>query len=424
MKQNPASDRIMRLLFWETTIKCNLSCAHCRRIEDDQAAITDLSTEQGMDLIDQLAEAGRSQPMMPVLVFSGGEPLCRDDLFELVAHAREKGLIPALASNGTLIDSAVAAKIKASGIARVSISLDGATAEIHNKLRQSEGSFEGTLDGIKHLCENDVPFQVNITLTKHNAHQLRQTYDLAKSLGAVALHIFMLVPVGCGQTLAETDMLSPQQYERMLVEICSLDKLAELQVKVTCGPHYQRVIRQQGLYEARHEVPGAPHQVAEGPGGGGKGHNAEPTLMGQLWVARPVARPSWPCVTRASSPGLIQKPPETDALYPVPGRSSHGSSKGCLAGLGVLFVSHQGDVFPCGYLPVNCGNILKTKLSDIWQNSKDLARMRDADSLEGKCGLCGYRHLCGGCRARAYAATGNYMAEEPFCAYIPPQAIS
>lgn len=356
----------MRLLFWETTIKCNLKCAHCRRIEDDQAVVTDLSTEQGMDLIDQLAQVGKSQPMMPVLVFSGGEPLCRVDLFDLVAYARQTGLTLALASNGTMIDSTVAQKIKASGIARVAISLDGATAEVHNKLRQLEGSFEAALQGIGHLHDKDVPFQVNITLSKHNAHQLQEVYDLVKSLGAVALHIFMLVPVGCGQTLAETDMLSPQQYEKMLIEICNLDGLGELQVKVTCGPHYERVIRQQGLYKTR------------------KGH-----------------------------PGGA-----------APGRHEHGSSKGCLAGLGILFVGHQGDVFPCGYLPVNCGNILKTTLADIWQNNKDLARMRDPGSLEGKCGRCGYRQICGGCRARAYAATKDYMAEEPFCAYIPPQAMT
>jgi radical SAM protein with 4Fe4S-binding SPASM domain len=158
-------------------------------------------------------------------------------------------------------------------------------------------------------------------------------------------------------------MLSPKQYEQMLIEICRLDGLGELQVKVTCGPHYQRVIRERGLYKAR------------------KAH------------------------TGGSAPG----------------EGLHGSSKGCLAGLGVLFVGHQGDVFPCGYLPVNCGSILETTLADIWLSNKDLARMRDSDGLEGKCCVCGYRHVCGGCRGRAYAATGNYMAEEPFCAYIPPQ---
>ena len=357
----------MRLLFWESTIKCNLSCAHCRRLESDEAAESDLSTDQAKQLIRELAELGRAQPMMPVLVFSGGEPLCREDLFELVAQAREAQIVTALATNATLIDEKIAEQIKTSGIARVSVSLDGATSEVHNKLRQLEGSFEKALEGIAHIREKAVPFQVNITLTKHNAGQLEDVYELTRSLGAVALHIFMLVPVGCGQVLAQTDMLSPEQYEQKLVEISELDGRGELQVKVTCGPHYERVIREQGLHQARRDA--------------GHGHA-------------------------------------------VPGRSGHrGPSKGCLAGLGVLFVSHQGDVFPCGYLPVNCGNILEQRLSDIWYNSADLARMRDSGGLEGKCGVCGYRELCGGCRGRAFAATGNYMAEEPFCVYIPPQAV-
>ena len=360
------SKQMLRLLFWESTIKCNLTCAHCRRIEDDEAAATDLTTAQAKDMMVQLAELGREQPFMPVLVFSGGEPLCRDDIFELIEYAVELGIMSALASNGTLIDEKAAGEIKESGIARVSISLDGATAEVHNRLRRLEGSFESALEGIKCLVAKEVPFQVNITLTRHNAHQLGEVYDLAKALGAVALHIFMLVPVGCGQVLAETDMLSPDEYEKKLVEICKLNGRGQLQVKVTCGPHYERVIREQGLYQERRK------SAVGHPGGN------------------------------------------------IPGRSGHGDpGKGCLAGLGVLFVGHQGDVFPCGYLPVNCGNIVKEKLSDIWYNNKDLARMRDSSGLEGKCGVCGYRDVCGGCRARAYAASGNYMAEEPFCAYVP-----
>lgn len=366
MKDTVVTKQVLRLLFWESTIRCNLTCAHCRRLESDEAADTDLSTAQAKVLIKQLAEMGGRQPMMPVLVFSGGEPLCREDIFELVGYAKSLGIIPALATNGTLIDSQVAQNIADSGIARVSVSLDGATADVHNKLRRLEGSFEKAIEGIGHIRDKKVPFQINITLTKHNAEQLEDVYELAKSLGAVAVHIFMLVPVGCGQSLAETDMLTPEQYEQKLLEICRLDGRGELQMKVTCGPHYERVIRQEGLHKSR---------MAAGHSGGN-----------------------------------------------VPGRHGHkGASKGCLAGLGVLFVGHQGDVFPCGYLPVKCGNMLEDKLSDIWYNNEDLARMRDVNELEGKCGVCGYRQICGGCRGRAYAATYNYMAEEPFCAYVPPE---
>ena len=360
MRETTGPKQMLRLLFWESTIKCNLACAHCRRIESNNTAYKDMSTAQAKNLLEQLASLGKKQSMMPVLVFSGGEPLCRDDLFELISRARSLGIIPALATNGTLIDSTVAERMHDSGVMRVSVSLDGATAEVHNKLRQLSGSFEKAIEGIGHLREQKVPFQINMTLTRHNAHQIEDVYNLAKSLGAVAVHIFMLVPVGCGQSLADTDMLSPKQYEQKMLDICKLDGRGELQLKVTCGPHYERVTREQGV---------SSHMKAS--------------------------------------------------------RSGHGgASRGCLAGIGVLFVGHQGDVFPCGYLPVRCGNVLEDKLSDIWYNNKDLARMRDSNQLEGKCGVCGYRQICGGCRGRAYAATGNYMAEEPFCAYVPPEVVS
>lgn len=371
MNQPARTNPVLRLLFWESTIKCNLSCAHCRRLESDDAAFKDLSTEQAKGLIGQLAEVGAAQSMTPVMVFSGGEPLCREDIFELIAVARDSQIHCALASNGTLIDRAMAAKIKDSGIARCSISLDGATAETHDRMRQLDGAFDQAIAGINQLREAGVPFQINMTLTRHNAHQLDDLYQLAKSLGAVAVHIFMLVPVGCGETLSETDMLTPAQYEDKMLDICRLDGLGEIQMKVTCGPHYERVIRQQGLHKARQAHPHA----------------------------------------HGSAPG-----------QPAPGHGHGGSSRGCLAGLGVIFVSHEGDVFPCGYLPVNCGNVLKTPLKDIWLQNTDLATMRDSNRLEGKCGVCGYRQVCGGCRGRAFAETGNYMAEEPFCAYIPPQA--
>lgn len=364
--------RILRLLFWESTIKCNLTCAHCRRVEGDDAAITDMSTDQAKGMIDQLAELGSEQGFMPVLVFSGGEPLCRDDIFELVEYANLKQLQIALASNGTLIDSSVAAKIKSSGVRRVSISLDGATSEVHNKLRKLDGSFEGAIAGIGCLNEADVPFQINVTITRHNAHQLDDVFALAKELGAVAVHLFMLVPVGCGEEFAEEDMLSASEYEEMMVHIAKIETSQPLEVKVTCGPHYERVARQAGLTKQRpvSDAPGCPH-------GAGKGGH--------------------------------------------PGGKPKQSSKGCLAGLSVIFVGHQGEVFPCGYLPVKCGNVLETSLGEIWRDSEDLAMMRDTSKLTGKCGVCEYKNLCGGCRARAYAATSDYMAEEPFCIFLPGQ---
>ncbi len=367
MRPAATSQRALRLLFWETTIRCNLACAHCRRLESNEAAPADLSTSQAEVLIEQLAEVGRRQPQMPVLVFSGGEPLCRSDLFHLVDRARRHGIILALATNGTLIDSDKARQIHDSGIARVSVSLDGATADVHDRMRQIPGAFDKAIQGIRHLRDHAVPFQINVTLTKQTAPQLQEVYELARSLGAVAVHIFMLVPVGCGQVLAETDMLSPEQYEQIMRDIQALESRGEIQIKVTCGPHYERIKRQMRSAE---------------------------------------------CGMRS---GHVTANPQSAIHNPH-------SSKGCLAGLGVLFVSHRGDVYPCGYLPIDCGNILDKTLAQIWDENADLARIRDAGALEGKCGLCGYKQVCGGCRARAFGMTGNYMAEEPFCAYVPPGA--
>lgn len=371
MKQHSENQRKLRLLFWESTIRCNLSCAHCRRIESDEAVETDLTTDQAIQLIDQLAHVGRHQDFMPILVFSGGEPLCREDIFELFGQAGAKGVKCALATNGTLIDQDIAEKITSAGIERVSVSLDGATAEVHNKLRKQEGSFEAAIGGIGHLRNGGVPFQINMTVTRYNARQLDDIFILAEKLGAVAVHLFMLVPVGCGEEFAKEDMLSAQEYEQLLKRIVGIERSASLEVKVTCGPHYERVIR-----EEKRAVAG--DSMIQSHSGG------------------------HPC------PGRPAGPPQ-DAI-----------SKGCLAGLGVLFVGHSGDVFPCGYLPVHCGNILQTPLEQIWRNSEELAMMRDTRQLKGKCGVCGYRAVCGGCRARAFAATGDYMQAEPMCTYNPP----
>ncbi len=336
------SNRILKILFWESTIRCNLNCAHCRRLGVNEDEAKDLSTADAQLLIEQIAGLGKAQDFMPLLIFSGGEPLCRGDLFELVGQARARGVKSAVATNGTLVDEEIAGRIADSGVVKVSVSVDGAAAEFHDRLR-GEGAFGKAIEGIGWLREKNVPFQINMTLTKGNTEQLGDVYKLAESFGATALHIFMLVPVGCGQELAETDMLSAEQIERKMIEIYELGKKSKLEVRVTCGPQYQRVIRQQGY-------------------------------SGKL-------------------------------------------SRGCLAGSGVLFVSHQGDVFPCGYLAVKCGNVLESELSEIWYNSEELLQMCDSDKLEGKCGRCDYKQVCGGCRGRAYAASGNYMGEEPLCAY-------
>ncbi len=365
-----------RLVFWETTAGCNLRCIHCRRITvADQLTPEDLTTEESFRLIDQIAAVGK-----PILVLSGGEPLFRQDIFAIARYAADAGLTVALATNGTLVDDAVAAKIKDSGVRRVSISFDGQDPATHDAFRGLPGSFHAAIRGMRALRAIDVPVQINTTVARHNEDQLEGMLQLAKDLDAAALHLFLLVPVGCGVEIAEDQMISAREYERVLNWLYDTEQAEpNLQLKATCAPHYFRVMRQRRAEEnrlgLRRELPASHARQVHG------GHPGGHPAAGQ------------------------------DQL--------HAATKGCLAGTGVCFVSHRGEVFPCGYLPVEAGNVRQQEFGTIWQSSALFQELRDPDLLEGKCGICQFKTLCSGCRARAYGVTGNYLAEEPFCAYEP-----
>jgi AdoMet-dependent heme synthase len=355
-----------RLVFWETTAGCNLSCIHCRRITlADELTTEDLTLEESFRMIDQIAEVGK-----PVFVLSGGEPLFRPDIYEIARYAADKGLPVALATNGTLIDDAVAQKIKDSGVQRISISLDGSDAETHDAFRALKGSFDAALRGFAALRKVGLPVQINTTVAKHNEDQLEKMRSLAKEIGAIGLHLFLLVPVGCGVEIAEDQMISAQEYERVLNWLYDVEKAEpDLQLKATCAPHYFRVMHTRSAEDKREgreaALPASHHRQVHGH------------------------------------------------------KHMHAATKGCLAGTGVCFVSHKGEVFPCGYLPVEAGNVRQTHFREIWEDSDLFAELRDEDALGGKCGICQFKSLCSGCRARAYGVTGDYMAEEPFCAYEP-----
>ncbi len=365
-----------RLIFWETTAGCNLTCIHCRRTTvADQLLPQDLTTAEAYDLIDQIAAFAR-----PILVLSGGEPLFRPDIFEIARHASDAGLIVALATNGTLIDREVARRIRESGIQRVSVSFDGADAPTHDLFR-GPGAFARAIAGIEHLREAGVPYQINTTVARHNVAQMPQTLAMARDLGATALHLFLLVPVGCGVEIADDQQISPAEYEAVLHWLYDAEMAGGIELKATCAPHYFRIVRQRQAAERRAGiVRERPHSHRRQEHAGGDG---------------------------ASPPGR----------HPM-----NAMTKGCLAGSGVCFVSHRGEVFPCGYLPLTAGNIRTQPLQEIWEGSPLFAELRDPDRLTGKCGLCEFKRVCGGCRARAYGMTLEYLGEEPFCSYEPEQA--
>ncbi|HNV45451.1 MAG TPA: radical SAM protein [Spirochaetota bacterium] len=341
-----------RLIFWELTKRCNLRCRHCRAEADDAAFSGELPTGAITGIIDDIAAFAK-----PIMVLTGGEPLFRDDIFAIARHARGRGLRTALATNGTLIDEAAARAIRDAGIMRVSISIDGSTADSHDGFRGIPGSFELALRGAERLAAAGVEFQFNTTVTRRNTAELEEILRLAEDRGAAALHLFMLVPVGCGVEIADTDMISPDEYERILNWFYDRSRETALEFKATCAPHYYRIVRQRAKAEGR--------SVAF----------------------------------------------ETNGMAAM--------TRGCLAGTGVCFISHRGDVQPCGYLPLVAGNVTQTRFADIWNDSPLLVGLRDLSNLTGKCGACEYRGVCAGCRARAFHATGDHFAEEPYCVYVP-----
>jgi heme b synthase len=310
-----------------------------------------LDTEAGLVLLDQISEVGK-----PVVILTGGEPLLRPDIFELARHGTEKGLRMVMAPNGTLITEENARDMVEAGIQRISVSLDGATKESHDQFRQVDGAFEGALQGIEFAKQAGMEFQINTTITQQNLEEIPKIQELAVELGAVAHHIFLLVPTGRGKYIIDQE-ISSQQYEETLNWFYDQKENVPLQLKATCAPHYYRILRQRAHDEGKK-------------------------------------------VTF-----------ETHGLDAV--------TRGCLGGTGFCFVSHVGVVQPCGFLEVNCGDVTETSFAEIWKESKVFKDLRNFSKLEGKCGICEYRKVCGGCRARAYEATGNYLAEEPLCAFEP-----
>ncbi len=351
IQKDNAGTSSLRLVAWEITRNCNLSCLHCRAAAHMGPYTGELSFEAATGLLDEIAGVGR-----PIVILTGGEPLLREDIFEVAAYGTRKGLRMVMAPNGTLITPEAARKMVESGIRRISVSLDGATAATHDRFRGVEGAFAGAIDGIRCAREAGLPFQINTTVTKDNLEELPRIMDRAVELGAAGHHIFLLVPTGRGKYILEKE-ITAEEYEETLNWFYDQREKTPLQLKATCAPHYYRILRTRSRAEGKR-------------------------------------------VTY-----------ETHGLDAV--------TRGCLGGTGFCFISHRGIVQPCGFLAVDCGDVTKQPFSEIWKQSPVFLRLRNFDLLQGKCGACEFKRVCGGCRARAFEATGDYMAEEPLCSYAP-----
>lgn len=343
------SKYIPRLIAWEVTRRCRLKCRHCRAGAEDREYADEFTTEEIKKTLSNIASFAK-----PIIILTGGEPMVREDIYDIARYGDSLGLRMVMAPCGSLVTSEAISQMKSAGIKRISLSIDGATKESHDSFRGVEGSFDDAVSASRAANKGGMPFQINTTVTKMNISELPEIMKLAAGLGAVSFHPFLLVPTGRGKDLSGSE-LSAREYEETLKWIYEAAKQVEMTVKPTCAPHYFRIKDQMG--------------------GTGKD-----------------------------------------------GGLDH-STRGCLGGTGFAFISHTGTVQICGFLDVVCGDVRKSdyNFKKIWEESEVFNKLRNPGEYKGKCGICEYHAVCGGCRARVFAKTGSYLSPEPYCIYIPRQ---
>lgn len=343
---------------WEVTRACVFACRHCRADAQARRDPAELTTEEGFALIDRLAEFGS-----PILVFTGGDPMMRKDLFDLIEYADHAGLRCSLTPTATALPTvARLERAQRAGVRRIALSLDAPTPEIHDDFRKVPGSWERTMTILRNAHEIGLSAQINTTVTTHNVDLLPDMVQFVREVGAVQWSVFFLVPMGRGQELS---MISADRHEEVLTWLHELSRAGDFDVKATAAPMYRRIASR---YRAGH--PG--DQVA---GAGFAFHDG---------LDRPV--------------------------------------QGVNDGRGFLFVSHRGEIMPSGFLPIVAGNVRSDDVVDVYRNHPLFRQLRDPEALSGKCGVCEFREVCGGQRGRAYAVTGDPLASDPACAYVPAAA--
>lgn len=352
------------IVIWEVTRACQLKCVHCRADAQLKPDPNELTHEEGLRLIDEIYEMNN-----PMLVFSGGDCMMRDDLIELADYAVKKGMRVSMTPSAT--ENVTKEKMKQAkevGLARWAFSLDGPNAEIHDKFRGIPGSFDLTLEKVAYLRELKMPLQINTVISRYNYDHLEEIAQLMEELEVVMWYIFLLVPTGRGQA---DDCLTPAEHEKVFQWLYQLSKTSSYDIKTTAAQHYRRVVLQQKMREEKVE----------------KG------------------------LIRYEDTMTMDQDRIRDGLKRAP--------KGVNDGNGFIFVTHTGDVMPSGLLPIKVGNIRENKLQDIYRTAPILNELRNPDLYKGKCGVCEYRNICGGSRSRAYAMTGDHLASEPMCVYVP-----
>ncbi len=349
---------------WEVTRACAFACRHCRAEAQPQRDPRELTTGEAFHLLDQIKQFGD-----PILVITGGDPMMRRDLYDIIRYAVQKGLRAALSPTTTrLVTPKALARVKEAGVRRVAISIDGPSAEAHDAFRAFRGSFRLARGIAQHIVAAGLSLQINTTVSRYNLHLLEEMMKLVADLGAVQWSLFFLVPTG---RATAADMISPKEHEQVFHWLYGLSREAPFDIKSTAAPAYRRVIIQREREKGRPaDVSGkTPRTLA------GAGYRYEDGLD----------RPA----------------------------------RGVNDGRGFCFVSHTGDVCPSGFLPLAAGNVRQQSVVNIYRYAPLFRNLRDPERLKGRCGRCEFRHVCGGSRARAYAVTGDYLAPDPSCVHEP-----
>ncbi len=344
---------------WEVTRACAYACVHCRADAQHHRDPRELSTEEAKALVDRLAAFGNN----PILVFTGGDPMMRPDLFELIAYATQKGLRCSLTPTATALPTKERLeKARDAGIRRIALSLDAPRAEVHDAFRQVPGSWQRTMDILHRAQDVGLSVQVNTTVSKHNVDILHEMIPFIQEVNAVQWSVFFLVPTGRAQL---QNMISAEQHEKVFNWLYDLSQNAPFDIKSTAAPMYRRVAIQRKRAESKGKpvtFQGAGFQYADG----------------------------------------LNRP-----------------TKGVNDGNGFLFISHIGEIQPSGFLPITAGNVRADDIVDVYRNSNLFTDLRSPEKIKGRCGFCEFRDVCGGQRGRAYGVTGDYLESDPACVYVP-----
>jgi AdoMet-dependent heme synthase len=369
------------VVIWEMTRACDLACVHCRAAAQSRRSNFELSTVEGFKLIDQIKELDPR-----VFVITGGDPLKRDDLYETIAYAKKVGLEPSVTPSATpLLTPEAITKMKDHGVARLAISLDASTAAAHDAFRRVEGSFDLTIRAIRSAQENNIPVQINSSVGRRTVADMERLADLLTQFDNVVMwSVFFLVPTGRAKT---ADMIEPEEVEELFGKLYQISKRVKFNIRTTEAMHYRRYLLQQ--------MSGGSCASLIDP----KTGLVDPSTMFINMIPKNVPL--------GIQPNAITRAP-----------------RGVNEAKGFAFISHIGDVYPSGFLPLRAGNVKKQSLVDIYRTSEVFTSLRDSSRLKGKCGICEFRELCGGSRSRAWSVTGDVFESDPICTYQPVAALA